>query len=149
MSERRCLHLDTIDAIMPDVDRLIDGHVTVGHWTLGGICDHLATTINLSMDSAPDDTPATREQVIYRRRFFRSSVFPEGQTPPLAIQQPAPDADLITAVESLRGTVARLRTHIRPFAAHPVLGPLTRDEWLVFHTRHAVHHLSFAVPHRP
>jgi hypothetical protein len=146
LPERRRLSFETMDSIMPDVDGLIDGHITVGCWTLGAICDHLARTINLSMDSSPADAPATREQDIYRRRFFRASAFPEGQKPPLAIQEPPLDADLSTAVESLRNAVARLKTHVKPFAAHPILGPLTRDEWLQFHARHAAHHLSFAVP---
>ncbi len=146
MPERRRLSFDSIDCIMPEVDRLIVGHVTVGRWTLGAICDHLARSIILSLDSEPSDAPPTREQAIYRRLFFRSSAFPEGQTQPLAIQQPEPDADPVQAAEALRNAVARLAKHEGPFAAHPVLGPLTRDEWLLFHTRHAAHHLSFAVP---
>jgi hypothetical protein len=146
MLERRRLNFDTIDVIMPDVEVLLDGHVTVGCWTLGAICDHLARTINLSLDSAPADAPSTREQVNYRRLFFRASAFPEGQTPPLAVQEPAHDADPVEAARSLRNAVNRLKTHGGPFAAHPVIGPLTRDEWLLFHARHAAHHLSFAVP---
>jgi hypothetical protein len=146
MPERRCLAFDRIEAIMPDVDRLIIGHTTVGRWTLAAICDHLARTINVALDSSPADAPATREQAVSRRLFFRSPTFPEGRTPPLSAQIPTPDADPIAASESLRTALARLAAHDGPFPAHPLLGPLTRSEWLLFHARHAAHHLSFAVP---
>jgi hypothetical protein len=144
--ERRCLVFESIEAIMPDVDRLIAGHVTVGRWTLGAICDHLARTIDLTLNTAATDVPATREQAIYRRLFFRAAVFPEGQTIPLESQEPATDADVRTSAEELRGAVARLALHDGGFATHPMLGAMTREQWLLFHARHAAHHLSFAVP---
>jgi Protein of unknown function (DUF1569) len=149
MLERRRLTFDRIEDIMPEVDRLIAGHATVGRWTLGAICDHLAKTIILALDAAPTDPPTTREQAVYRRLFFRAGAFPEGQAPPLHAQMPSPDADLVSSTESLRNAVAQLVAHHGSFRVHPMLGPLTRDEWLLFHTRHAAHHLSFAVPTSP
>ncbi len=146
MFERRRLAFDRIEAIMPEVDRLIAGHATVGRWTLGAICDHLAKTIHLALDSPPADAPATREQVVNRRLFFRAPAFPEGQSMALPAQTPTPDADPITASQSLRDALARLAAHDGPFPAHPVLGSMTRDQWLLFHARHAAHHLAFAVP---
>jgi hypothetical protein len=146
VSERRRVAFDRIEAIMPEVDLLISGHETVGKWTLGAICDHLAKTINLSLDSPPAVASATREQAVYRRLFFRAKAFPEGQTPPLAVQMPTSDVNLADSVDSLHNALARLAAHDGPFAAHPVLGPLTRDEWHLFHARHAAHHLSFAIP---
>jgi hypothetical protein len=143
---RRHLAFDRIEAIMPEVDRLLAGHVTVGQWTLGAICDHLAKSINLTLDMPPADAPPTRKQSVYRRLFFRSPGFPEGQAIPLSTQVPEPDADPITASKALRNALARLIARSGPFPAHPVLGPMTRDEWLHFHARHAAHHLSFAVP---
>ena len=131
---------------MSEVDRLRSGHTTVGRWSLGSICDHLARSVNLSLDPEQPNGPASREQAVYRRLFFRANAFPEGQTPPLAVQMPATDADMVVAAESLRDALARLQAHQGAFASHPMLGPLTRDEWLLFHCRHAAHHLSFAVP---
>ncbi len=143
---RRHLTFDRIEAIMPDVDQLLAGHVTVGQWTLGAICEHLAISVNLTLDLPPADVQATREQTVYRRLFFRSPAFPEGLTAPLAIQIPRPDVDAATSSDSLRTALARLAVHQGPFPAHPVLGPMGRDEWLLFHARHAAHHLSFAIP---
>ena len=149
MPERRHLAFDRIEAIMPEVDGLLAGHATVGRWTLGMICDHLARTVTLALDSPPAAAPATREQAVARRLFFRAAAFPEGQTPPLAVQDPDPLADPAAAAEALRGALDRLAIHAGPFPAHPVIGPLSRDEWLTFHARHAAHHLGFAVPTGP
>ncbi len=41
---RRPLRFHSFDEIMPDVERLLAGHRTVGHWSLGQICHHLAST---------------------------------------------------------------------------------------------------------
>ncbi|WP_165253540.1 DUF1569 domain-containing protein [Paludisphaera soli] len=145
MSERRTLELDGIEAILPEVDRLTAGHVTVGSWTLAQICDHLTRSINLSLDLPAATEPPTREQAVYRRFFFRSRAFPEGQGLAHPSQEPDAGLDLGMAVEALRAAVDRLAAHDGPFAAHPVLGPMSRDEWLLFHARHAAHHLGFAV----
>ena len=90
MPERRRLAFDRIEDIMPDVDRLIAGHATVGRWSLGAICDHLARTINLSLDSPPPDAPASREQAVKRRLFFRAPCLPRG--PDASAFRPDPDA---------------------------------------------------------
>ena len=97
----------------------------------------------------PTDAEPTREQKVGRRLFFRAEVFPEGQDIPLPdLQTPAARAndDPARSVAALRQALARLEAHDGPFATHPRIGPLTRDEWLIFHTRHAAHHLGFAVP---
>lgn len=146
MPERRCLIFEEIGAIMPDVDRLLLGHATVGRWSLGAICDHLARSVELTLDLPPADAPPTREQTVFRRLFFRAPAFPEGQSIPLAVQHPAADVEDAAAAEALRAALARLAAHEGPFAAHPVMGPMSREEWLRFHARHAAHHLAFAVP---
>ena len=43
--ERRTLRFDRFDDIMPDVERLLAGHATVGAWSLAQICRHLATVM--------------------------------------------------------------------------------------------------------
>jgi hypothetical protein len=111
----------------PTALALIAGHATVGRWTLGAICDHLVRTINLTLDSPPANAPATREQVLNRRLFFRAPAFPEGQTPPLPDLTPTPDADLIASSASLRTALARLAAHDGPFPAHPPQSSRARE----------------------
>ena len=50
MAERRNLSFSRLDEVMPDVDRLLAGHRTVGNWSLGQICNHLAKGIQGSID---------------------------------------------------------------------------------------------------
>ena len=44
MPERRMLDFASMDEIMPDVARLLEGHSTIGQWTLAQILHHLATS---------------------------------------------------------------------------------------------------------
>ena len=41
-TERRALSFTSLAEVMPEVDRLFQGHRTVGNWSLGQICNHLA-----------------------------------------------------------------------------------------------------------
>src|SRR5438874_987908 len=54
---RRVLAFACLGEVMPDVERLLVGHRTVGQWTLGQMCNHLATTIRLSMEGIPQKAP--------------------------------------------------------------------------------------------
>jgi hypothetical protein len=77
---RRTLHFPDLDAIMPDVDRLLDGHTVVGHWSLAQICRHLATVMRLSVD-LPASTPHDASRRVgeeQKRQFFEWGVVPEG-----------------------------------------------------------------------
>jgi len=42
---RRTLRYESLDEVMPDVERLLEGHTTVGTWSLAQICRHLATVM--------------------------------------------------------------------------------------------------------
>src|SRR4051794_20833011 len=39
---RRSLRYESFDEVMPDVERLLEDHVTVGNWSQAQICRHLA-----------------------------------------------------------------------------------------------------------
>jgi len=147
--ERRTLDYDRIDAIMPDVDRLLAGHAMTGRWTLGENLDHLAKSITLGLRGRRPDAPEvapTPEQDAARRAFFEARGIPAGRELPSRLLEPEPGADPHAAAESLRKAIGRLVAFEGAFPDHPILGPLTRDEWLQFHCIHCAHHLSHAVP---
>src|SRR5689334_10556595 len=50
---RRPLSFAALEEVMPDVDRLMRGHTTVGHWSLGQICSHLAQAFRFTVDGFP------------------------------------------------------------------------------------------------
>jgi Protein of unknown function (DUF1569) len=145
MPERRRLAFASLDDVMPEVVRLLAGHVTLGSWSLGQICNHLATAIRLTLDGPPGPAGPSREQDVARRLFFRSDRFPDGRNAPLLLE-PGPGLDAGAEAALLRAAIARCASSCGPFAAHPILGPLTKEEWTRFHCMHCAHHLEFALP---
>jgi Protein of unknown function (DUF1569) len=116
---RRALHYESLGEVMPNVDRLLEGHSTVGNWSLAQICRHLATVMRRVVD-LPASTPHDASQWVgekRKRQFFESGLVPKGipASPP-------------------------------PVAPHRPFGFLTREEWDRFHCIHCAHHLGFAVP---
>jgi hypothetical protein len=148
MAERRQLEFASLDDVMPEVERLLAGHTTVGGWTLAQICNHLATGIRLTLDVPVHPSEPTREQDLARRRFFSRSQFPEGMQAPIPVLVPQADLDAPKEAGSLGAAIARFAACTRPLPAHPRLGPLSREEWIRFHCMHCAHHLGFAVPTR-
>ena len=77
---RRTLRYVSFDEVMPDVERLLAGHRTVGNWTLAQICRHLAGVLRRHIDLPastvfdPDDRIADDQ----KRRVFETGVLPDG-----------------------------------------------------------------------
>ena len=144
MAGRRDLTFASLDDVMPEVERLLAGHTTVGRWTLGQICNHLAAALRLTLEAPPSPAEPTREQRVARRLFFRSGRFPDGMEVPVRVLQPQPGLDAAKEAEALREVIGRFASTSGPLPAHPVLGPLTNVEWTQFHCLHCAHHLGFA-----
>ena len=51
-----------------------------------------------------------------------------------------------TSFNDLQAAVERIVSYAGSLQPHPVFGPISSDEWLEFHTIHAMHHLSFLAP---
>src|SRR3954452_20325523 len=47
---RRTLRYESFDEAMTDVERLLEGHRTVGDWSLARICNHLAAVLRRHVD---------------------------------------------------------------------------------------------------
>ena len=154
MDTRRDLVFDRLDEVMPEVERLLGGHATSKAWTLGQILHHLATAVRLSVQAGrrapdqPSDPEWARRVGVLRRLFFRAGRFPEGAEIPHESMLPPPDAVERVEAEALRRALQLLEDSEGPFPAHPVLGPLSKEEWRAFHRIHCAHHLGFVRPTR-
>jgi hypothetical protein len=145
MTSRRELTFKGLDEVLPVVEQLLDGHSLAGQWSLAQIWNHLATTIRLTARPASDPGQGTPEQATLRQGFFAVGVFPLGRpSPPPFV--PREGLDQATEVASLVDAIQRFQAATGPFPAHPMLGPLSRDQWVQFHSMHAAHHLGFALP---
>src|SRR5215831_17531522 len=121
---RRRLAFRRLDEVMPDVERLLDGHRVVGRWSLGQICNHLATSFRHSVTGFPDPPApwllrATLGRLA-RRSMLRGGPIPEGMPLP-ARYRPGPGLNAVAEAEALRGALAAFVTCEAP-AAHPLVG---------------------------
>jgi hypothetical protein len=148
MADRRTLAFSSLNEIMPEVDRLLLGHRTAGNWSLGQICNHLSTGMILSVDGFPKGAPWIIRRTlgpIVGRRLLKSGRMPSGVKLPKEFE-PRPELDARAEAEALRAAIQCFRNHNGPFADHPFLGSLTRDQWERFHVIHSAHHLAYVLP---
>jgi len=147
---RRELHFSRIDEALADVEQLAaaerEGRLRrVGNWTLGQTLGHLASWADYSYDGVPLKVPFFVRLIMrpMKRRFLRGPM-PAGRNIPkvpggtLAI-------DALPTEEGLarfRRSFARIRDE-PPTRPHVLFGPLTHDQWIQSHLRHAELHLSF------
>ncbi len=149
-SDRRPLAFTSFDEVMPDVERLLQGHTTVGHWSLAQICRHLATVLRRVVDM-PASTPADSSQWVSaaeKQKVLDSGKLPEGIPGPPEIMPP--ETEPLSApeeAEALRQAIAHYQASpTGPAIPHRIFGPLTKAEWDHLQRIHLAHHLSFAIP---
>lgn len=147
-AERRPLHFAGLAEVMPEVDRLLAGHTTVGRWSLGQICNHLSQALIGSIDGFPEKAPWMLRKTIgpiAKHQVLTSGRMPEGVSLPEKYL-PRPGLDARAEAEALRGALHLYSAHTGPMADHPLFGPLDRGQWTRLHCIHCAHHLSFAHP---
>lgn len=133
---------------MPEVDRLLQGHTTVGNWSLGQILNHVSGAMIGSVDGFPVKVPWVLRTLIgpvIKRRLLSTGRMAEGIKLPKKVL-PKPELDARAEAEALRAAIAGFSAHPGPFADHPLFGPMRRDEWDLLHRIHCAHHLSFVLP---
>ena len=151
MAERRALSFSRLEEVMPEVDRLLEGHTTTGRWSLGQICNHLSTALQYTVEGFPEQAPWLLRRTVgpvAKRQVLGSGAMPEGVKLPEKYL-PKPGLDPRAEAEALRATIRLFAAHAGPLADHPLFGPMSRDEWLRYHIIHCAHHLSFARPQTP
>ena len=150
VSDRRTLRFESLDAALTDAERLVKQLCrTLGNWTLGQNLDHLARTVRIGFEG-PHILASWFARILIapfvKKRFITKSM-PAGFqfTKQMEPYRPEDQAVAVAALEELRKQYSRLSRE-SPSVPHPFLGPLTHEEWLGMHLRHAELHLSFLVP---
>ena len=144
---RRTLRYESLDEVMPDVERLLEGHTTVGTWSLAQICRHLATVMRRVVD-LPASTPHDPSKWVpeeQKRQVLESGMLPEGMPGPPEIM-PTDTLGEREEAEDLRAAIAHYKASSGPVIPHRIFGPLTKAEWDRLQLIHLAHHLSFAIP---
>jgi hypothetical protein len=144
---RRTLRYASLDEVTPDVERLLEGHATVGTWSLAQICRHLATVMRRVVD-LPASTPQGPSKWVgeeQKRPVLDSGMLPEGPFgPPEVMPGEAPGER--EEAEGPRAAIPHYQASVGPMIPHRLFGPPSREEWDQLQLVHLAHHLSFAVP---
>ncbi|MBC7817627.1 MAG: DUF1569 domain-containing protein, partial [Planctomycetaceae bacterium] len=128
---------------------LLGNHHTVGKWSFGQNCQHLAKAMNASIDGFGVQAPWWVRWLIAPvvKNSFLTKPMKAGFKLPKQCASLLPD-DSVTADEGLRQlkvAVERL-AHETPTAPHPAFGKMASEEIMQLHLRHCELHMSFIVP---
>lgn len=96
---------------------------------------------------------ATAKQVVHASEVpaYRSKLLAEPMTPntknpmmpehkPPALRKPTLQAAVAQLEQEITAFFAHFKNHPETTPIHPMAGPLTQDEWLMFQTNHIYHH---------
>jgi len=145
--QRRDLRFTDLAEVMPDVHRLAQGHRTIGSWSLGQICQHLADSFVGSMEGF-DLRHHRIKRFFLKKQMLKVALtkgIPRGWTVDPGLT-PTPNAEVNAGIEVLSQAIDRYRAHRGELHAHPLFGIMPRDTWDRVHCVHCAHHLSLAVP---
>lgn len=122
---------------------------TTGSWNPGQVYFHLAASIEASCElpRARRSTWARFRKLPMRWYALRIGL-PRGAGIPASVQdrvRPPAEVDESEQRERLASALQSFDANAPAAATHPILGPLTRDEWRRFHLRHCELHLSHIV----
>jgi hypothetical protein len=122
---------------------------TTGNWTTGEILDHVAKTIDFSIDGFPPEVrvawPIRMFARLMKGRMTSGKTLPAGFKLPKesAAFLPKPGTSTADGLARLRRALERLDTGARCVHPSPAFGALTHDEWMRLHLGHAQLHLGF------
>ncbi|MCX7420982.1 MAG: DUF1569 domain-containing protein [Planctomycetia bacterium] len=148
-SSRRSVRYSTLSDIIQDAEQLLSSHHTVGHWTFGQICQHLAKTMNCAFDGFGFQAPWFARWII--AAFVKNSLLIKPMRSGFQLPERGkailPD-DNISNEEGLRQMSLAIErfSHEVPTAPHPFLGKMASEEIVQLQLRHAEMHMSFIVP---
>jgi hypothetical protein len=148
---RRELHFTNLGDVLADAELLCSTKpiTALGNWRLGRALEHLALSIEMSLDGAKF-TPPWYIRLLgpwIKKRMLTQPMRPGFQLPAYAAKFliPKQECEMHEALAHLHSAVTRLQATTRRHPS-PVFGPLTLEEWDQLHLRHAELHLSFFVP---
>ena len=141
---RRDVHFDSLDEMLSDARRLAvaENVRTLGNWSQGQIYEHLARSLDTSIDGADFKLPAPARwlmTLLMKKKFLSKPIPPGFKTTDHFIPGETSTAD---GLASLEKAVQRQKDETTR-VMHPAFGNITLEEWNQFNLRHAEMHMSF------
>ncbi|MFN0021307.1 MAG: DUF1569 domain-containing protein [Pirellulaceae bacterium] len=154
-TSRRILRFQSLDEVLADAEQLASIPTRgLGKWTLGQVLSHLALVYEKSIDGTtyrPGWLMRFLAKVVlgplFLRRVLRKGMGAGIRPPARMFQEIAPPENVSTAegLHALRRAIGRLKSESQR-DYEQCFHLFTREEWDLFHVRHAELHLSFIVP---
>jgi hypothetical protein len=151
--KRRKLKFESIDDVIAEIDRLhASGYQRLGNWSLGQMCDHIATLAEKSLAGFDTQLPIIFRmtvgkiifhQVVLKGRFPRGIKAPAELTPKPAPANEDPSAQIQRCKLALQKVQRAAADQFQP---HPFAGRVTAEQWRKAQAVHASYHLGFLIP---
>ena len=151
VTNRRDVTLHSYQEMMSEAESLAGQQVeTLGNWSLAQIIEHLAKSLEGSIDGIDGQAPWLMRmfaQLFLRNRLLHGKLMPGFQIPDKLRSQfyPEKSVSVDEALQHLRKAIGRCENESQR-ARHPALGYLNQEEWDLFSLRHAEMHFSFVRP---
>ncbi|MEQ8615133.1 MAG: DUF1569 domain-containing protein [Lacipirellulaceae bacterium] len=144
--KRRELDYASLDEVLAEAEQAAAQNAsTQGNWSLAMIFDHLAKTIDCSLDGFGFKAPFFfRIAGPLMRKMFLGKPMPAGfqlSKEAAAVIGPS-ETETSAALDHLRTSIRRFQSSSE-VAHHPFFGKMTYDEYDLLHRRHAGLHMSF------
>jgi hypothetical protein len=117
---------------------------TTGAWPLSSVLDHLAQSIEMSIDGFPQPKAALFQMTAGRAAF---AVFRARGKMSHGLAEPIPGAppldiggDWKPAARRLRAAIARFQSHPGALKPHFAYGELSKDDYALAHCMHIANH---------
>lgn len=156
VTDRRQLRFNNTAELRADLERLEQAHRAgtlrkAGNWSPGTIFGHLAAFIEFAYDGYPPELQNPPWHIRLLLKFMKKK-FLHGSLP-VGVKIPRIEGGTVGTQErtfeegltKLRAALARLDA-APPDKPNPIFGPMSHQEWLAMHCRHAELHLSFLHP---
>jgi hypothetical protein len=143
---RRQVHYASLADLLADAGRCASGKVrTLGNWSPGQIYEHLARSMDASIDGFDFSMPVPVRWLmsLLMKNKFLYKTLPAGfkSNAEFIPDETSDEAGLTTlekAIERQKSDSSRVM--------HPGFGNLSCEEWEAFNLRHAEMHMSFLIP---
>jgi hypothetical protein len=150
---RRMVRYANFDEFLADAEVAAGGPVRqLGNWTVAEIFDHLARSMNVSVEGTDEQFPWALRIALrpLRKRIIANPMKPGYRVPEnvAILLRPESHIGLRESLWKLRSAASRFESAVS-FPPHPAFGLLTRDEYRSLALRHAELHMSFVQPIQP
>jgi hypothetical protein len=148
---RRKLHFECYADIRRDLDQLLlSGPIKcLGNWTPGQNYEHLAKSIDVSIDGVDYTLPLWMRWIARPlKSWFLNRPFMPGFNLPVKLEPAFYPRDVISdevGHQLLQKALDRIESTTKR-AASPAFGIMPESDWIKLHCRHSELHLSFLVP---